>query len=73
MSAHDRMDSGDHAVDLLLRHSGENRHRIADAPETPMHTAALALLRRSLKTDEQVKRDRAIVKSVNRVEIALRK
>ena len=35
--------------------------------------AALALLRRSLKSDERVKKDRAVVKSVNRVEIALRK
>ena len=46
---------------------------LADAPETPLHTAALALLRRSLKSDERVKKDRAVVKSVNRVEIALRK
>ena len=48
-------------------------YRIADAPETPLHAAALALLRRSLKSDERVKKDRAVVKSVNRVEIALRK
>jgi len=48
-------------------------YRIAEAPETPLHAAALALLRRSLKNDERVKKDRAIVKSVNRIEIALRK
>jgi len=48
-------------------------YRIAEAPETPLHAAALALLRRSLKDDERVKKDRAIVKSVNRIEIALRK
>jgi len=35
-------------------------------PETPVHAAALALLRRSLKNDERVKKDRAVVKSVNR-------
>jgi len=48
-------------------------YRIADKPETPLHAAALSLLRRSLKTDDRVKKDRAIVKSVNRIEIALRK
>jgi ArsR family transcriptional regulator len=48
-------------------------YRITDAPETPLHAAALALLRRSLKNDERVKKDRAVVKSVNRIEIALRK
>ena len=48
-------------------------YRIADAPDTPLHSAALSLLRRSLKNDERVKKDRAIVKSVNRIEIALRK
>ncbi len=48
-------------------------YRIADSPETPLHGAALALLHRSLKSDERVKKDRAVVKSVNRIEIALRK
>ena len=48
-------------------------YRIADAPETPLHAAALALLHRSLKSDERVKKDRGVVKSVNRVEISLRK
>jgi ArsR family transcriptional regulator len=48
-------------------------YRITDKPETPLHAAALALLRRSLKNDERVKKDRAVVKSVNRIEIALRK
>jgi len=42
-------------------------------PRNPVHAAALALLRRSLKNDERVKKDRAVVKSVNRIEIALRK
>ena len=48
-------------------------YRIADTPETPLHAAALALLRRSLTSDERVKKDRVIVKSVNRIDIALRK
>ena len=48
-------------------------YRLADSPPTPLHAAALALLRRSLKNDERVKKDRAVVKSVNRIEIALRK
>jgi len=48
-------------------------YRIADKPETPLHAATLTLLRRSLKNDDRVKKDRAIVKSVNRIEIALRK
>ena len=48
-------------------------YRLADSPPTPLHAAALSLLRRSLKSDERVKKDRAVVKSVNRIEIALRK
>ena len=48
-------------------------YRITGKPETPQHSAVLSLLRRSLKNDDRVKKDRAIVKSVNRIEIALRK
>ncbi len=48
-------------------------YRIAKNPETPMHSAALSLMRRSLKLDERVKKDRAVIKSVNRVDISLRK
>lgn len=48
-------------------------YRIAEKPESPLHAAGLSLLRRSLNNDERVKKDRAIVKSVNRIEIALRK
>jgi ArsR family transcriptional regulator len=48
-------------------------YRIVDKPETPLHAAALSLLRRSLKSDERVRKDRIAVKSVNRLEIALRK
>ena len=48
-------------------------YRIADRPETPLHAAALSLLRRSLKTDDRVRKDRMAVKSVNRIDIALKK
>ena len=48
-------------------------YRITGKPETPQHSAVLSLLRRSLKNDDRVKKDRAIVKNVNRIEIALRK
>jgi len=48
-------------------------YRIADKPETPLHAAALALVRKSLKDDERVRKDRLAVKIVNRMEIALRK
>jgi len=48
-------------------------YRITDKPETSLHAAALALLRRSLKDDDRVRKDRIAVKSVNRLEIALRK
>jgi ArsR family transcriptional regulator, arsenate/arsenite/antimonite-responsive transcriptional repressor len=48
-------------------------YRITEKPETPLHAASLSLLRRSLKDDERVRKDRIAVKSVNRLEIALRK
>ena len=48
-------------------------YRLADKPETPIHAAVLALLRRSLKDDDRIRKDRIAVKSVNRLEIALRK
>jgi len=48
-------------------------YRIADKPETPLHASALALIRKSLKDDERVRKDRLAVKIVNRLEIALRK
>jgi len=48
-------------------------YRITKNPETSMHSAALSLMRRSLKLDERVKKDRAVIKSVNRVDISLRK
>lgn len=48
-------------------------YRIAENHQTPLHGSALSLLRRSLKNDERVKKDRTVVKSVNRIEIALKK
>jgi len=48
-------------------------YRLAENPDAPLLAATLALLRRSLKEDERVRKDRVAVKSVNRLEIALRK
>lgn len=48
-------------------------YRIPDKPESPTHAAALALVRKSLSADETVRKDRAIVASVNRFEITCRK
>ncbi|MGE5248012.1 MAG: ArsR/SmtB family transcription factor [Verrucomicrobiota bacterium] len=48
-------------------------YRITDHPETPLHTSVLSLLRRSLKNDDRVKKDRAAIKGVNRIDISLRK
>lgn len=48
-------------------------YRLTDRPESPLHSAALALVRKSLKDDERVRKDRLVVKTVNRLEIALRK
>ncbi len=48
-------------------------YRITKTPETPLHATLLSLLRRTLKEDERVKKDKVIVKSVNRIDIALKK
>ncbi len=48
-------------------------YRITEKPETELHASGLALLRKSLKNDERVKKDRAVVKNVNRVDISLKK
>jgi ArsR family transcriptional regulator len=48
-------------------------YSITEKPETELHAAELALLRKSLRNDERVKKDRVIVKSVNRVDISLKK
>ena len=44
-----------------------------DKAETPLHAAALSIVRKSLGAEEIVKKDRVIVKSVDRVEITCRK
>lgn len=48
-------------------------YRLADEPESPLHAAALALIRKSLGAEEVVRKDRVIVRSVNRIEITCRK
>lgn len=48
-------------------------YRLPEKPESPQHAAALALIRKSLASDETVKKDRSIVASVNRLEITCRK
>ncbi len=48
-------------------------YRLADKTESPLHAAALALIRKSLKDDERVRKDRVAVRTVNRMEIAHRK
>lgn len=48
-------------------------YRLADKAETPLHAGALALVRKSLAAEEVVKKDRAVVKSVNRIEITCRR
>jgi ArsR family transcriptional regulator len=48
-------------------------YRLPGKPETPFHAAALGLVRKSLSSDETVKKDKAIVGSVNRIEITCRK
>lgn len=48
-------------------------YRLIDTPETPLHASALSLIRKSLKDDDRVKKDRLAVKVVNRLEIALKK
>jgi ArsR family transcriptional regulator, arsenate/arsenite/antimonite-responsive transcriptional repressor len=48
-------------------------YRITDKPHSTLHAAALAFVRKSLGTDKTVKKDRDIVKGVNRLELTLRK
>ena len=48
-------------------------YRLPDKPESPIHAASLSLLRKSLADDETVKKDRTLVKSVNRLEITCRR
>ncbi|MGE5188455.1 MAG: ArsR/SmtB family transcription factor [Gemmatimonadota bacterium] len=48
-------------------------YRLPDKAETPLHAAALAIVRKSLGSEEIVKKDRLVVKSVDRIEITCRK
>lgn len=48
-------------------------YRIADKPQSPLHAAALAFVRKSLQAEKTVKKDRDLVKSVNRIELTLRR
>lgn len=48
-------------------------YRLPDKPESPLHAAALTLVHKSLSSDETIRKDRAIVASVNRFEITCRK
>lgn len=48
-------------------------YRLSDNPESPLHAAALAVVRKSLTADVKVKKDREIVKSVDKLELTLRK
>ncbi len=48
-------------------------YRLPRKPETPFHAAALALVRKSLSEEETVRKDRALVASVSKLELTFRK
>ena len=48
-------------------------YRLPRKPESTFHSSVLALVRRSLSTDETVRKDRAFVTSVTKLEINCRK
>lgn len=48
-------------------------YRLPDKPETPLHAAALSLVKKQLGEEPLLKTDRAMVKGVDRLEITLRK
>lgn len=48
-------------------------YRIPEKPESPLHAAALSLIRKSLAMDEKVRKDRTVVSSVDRIEITCRR
>jgi ArsR family transcriptional regulator len=48
-------------------------YRLPDKPATPLHAAMLSLVKKSLDGEQVIKKDRTLVKSVNRIEITLRK
>ncbi|MBI5418840.1 MAG: winged helix-turn-helix transcriptional regulator [Deltaproteobacteria bacterium] len=48
-------------------------YRLTEKPESALHAAALSCVLKSLRSDATVKRDRAAVAGVNRIEINCRK
>jgi ArsR family transcriptional regulator len=48
-------------------------YRLPDKPSTPLHAAALSLVKKSLNGEQVVKKDRTVVKIVDRIEITLRR
>jgi ArsR family transcriptional regulator len=48
-------------------------YRLPRKAESPTHAAVLTLIRKSLSADETIRKDRAIVSSVTRLEITCRK
>jgi ArsR family transcriptional regulator len=48
-------------------------YRLPDKPRSPLHAYALSIVRKSLSSDETVRKDRTIVRSVDRLEITFRK
>lgn len=48
-------------------------YRLPDKPETPLHAAALSLVKKELGGEPVLKNDRAVVKGVDRLEITLRR
>ena len=48
-------------------------YRLPDKPSTPLHAAALSLVKKSLDGEPVVKKDRNVVKIVDRIEITLRR
>jgi len=48
-------------------------YRLPDKAPTPLHAAALSFIKKSLDGEAIIKKDRSIVKVVDRIEITLRK
>lgn len=48
-------------------------YRLPDKPATPLHAAALSLVRKALDGEPVIKKDRSVVKVTDRIEITLRK
>ena len=48
-------------------------YRLPDKPASPLHAAVLSLMKKSLDGEQVIKKDQTLVKSVNRIEITLRR